>query len=208
MSPLKQTSRSEGGAGRAFYIPVSSSYSQLSLAAPHGLCWLWVHPHVGEGGALINVSFCSFTDYETGIMLHDKCSYTFSLFLSHTHTQSQQGVLCLCCFFKFWLLFLCLTHIFLILMADFQKNRIVLNFCVVVSVMGYQQQFLVGHNRVWLGGWWRLWTFIFIRPFSVFISGKNYKMGVKRIHVSQTCVCVNESIQLIETLYFKVTTPQ
>lgn len=160
------------------------------------------------GGALINVSFCSFTDYETGIMLHDKCSYTFSLFLSHTHTQSQQGVLCLCCFFKFWLLFLCLTHIFLILMADFQKNRIFLNFCVVVSVMGYQQQFLVGHNRVWLGGWWRLWTFIFIRPFSVFISGKNYKMGVKRIHVSQTCVCVNESIQLIETLYFKVTTPQ
>lgn len=95
------------------------------------------------GGALINVSFCSFTDYETGIMLHDKCSYTDAHILSHTHTQSQ--------FFKFWLLFLCLTHIFLILMADFQKNRkIFLNFCVVVSVMGYQQQFLVGHNRVWL----------------------------------------------------------
>lgn len=42
------------------------------------------------GGALINVSFCSFTDYETGIMLHDKCSYTdahiLSLSISHTYT--------------------------------------------------------------------------------------------------------------------------
>lgn len=39
---------------------------------------------------MINVSFCSFTDYETGIMLHDKCSYTdahiLSLSISHTYT--------------------------------------------------------------------------------------------------------------------------
>lgn len=76
---------------------------------------------------IMKLELCFMTDARTQML-------TFSLFLSHTHTQSQQGVLCLRCFFKFWLLFLCLTHIFLILMADFQKNRkIFLNFCVVVS---------------------------------------------------------------------------